>query len=169
VQADFSQVDFSEADVTRLEGKVAFVTGASAGIGEACVEALVAAGMLVAACARREDRLADISRRLLKYGRLKQKDHFLGLRCDVQQEQDIKDALAKVEVSFSLSSATMSRRSGQHARTVCSQLQSSLVLLSSLEIVRIITKDDTWYRVLDFFLQNRASCTLVGRHLSNLK
>ena len=43
--------------MTVLAGRVALVTGASAGIGEATARALSAAGMRVAVCARRRERL----------------------------------------------------------------------------------------------------------------
>jgi FlaA1/EpsC-like NDP-sugar epimerase len=99
VQVDTPCVNYSVPDLKHMAGKVAFITGASAGIGKACVEALATAGMFVAACARREDRLSSLAKTLLEEGRLEKKEHFLGIRCDVQQEQDIKDALAQVEVS----------------------------------------------------------------------
>lgn len=47
-----------------LEGRVAAVTGASSGIGEATALALSGAGATVALAARREDRLAAIAERL---------------------------------------------------------------------------------------------------------
>ena len=43
-----------------LEGKVALVTGASSGIGEAAAQALAAAGAAVAVSARRADRLQEL-------------------------------------------------------------------------------------------------------------
>jgi NADP-dependent 3-hydroxy acid dehydrogenase YdfG len=47
-----------------LAGRVALVTGASAGIGEAAAVALAAAGATVAAVARREDRLKALVRKI---------------------------------------------------------------------------------------------------------
>lgn len=49
------------AEMTRLEGRVAVVTGASSGIGSAIVRELAGAGMKVAAAARRLDRLEALS------------------------------------------------------------------------------------------------------------
>src|SRR4029079_6473769 len=47
-----------------LEGKVAAITGASSGIGEATALALAAEGAAVALAARREDRVADLASRI---------------------------------------------------------------------------------------------------------
>jgi NADP-dependent 3-hydroxy acid dehydrogenase YdfG len=47
-----------------LEGKVAAITGASSGIGEATALALAAEGAAVALGARREDRLSDLAERI---------------------------------------------------------------------------------------------------------
>lgn len=44
-----------------LRGKVVFVTGASSGIGAACVEAFAEAGARVLCCARRVDRLHEVT------------------------------------------------------------------------------------------------------------
>jgi hypothetical protein len=40
VQADFLHVDCREASLMHLAGKLAFVSGASTGIGQACVEVM---------------------------------------------------------------------------------------------------------------------------------
>jgi NAD(P)-dependent dehydrogenase (short-subunit alcohol dehydrogenase family) len=50
--------------VTDLKGKVAFVTAGATGIGYACAEAIIAAGGRVMICARREDTLAEATKRL---------------------------------------------------------------------------------------------------------
>jgi NADP-dependent 3-hydroxy acid dehydrogenase YdfG len=51
-----------------LEGKVAAITGASSGIGEATALALVAEGAKVSLAARREDRIDDLARRITDDG-----------------------------------------------------------------------------------------------------
>ncbi len=52
-----------------LKGKVVFVTGASAGIGEACAEAFAAEGANLLLCARRLERIEALAGRLAqKYG-----------------------------------------------------------------------------------------------------
>jgi len=51
-----------------LAGRVAIVTGASAGIGEATARALAVAGMRVAVCARRRERLDRLAAGILSAG-----------------------------------------------------------------------------------------------------
>ncbi len=50
--------------MAKLEGKVAVITGASSGIGEATAEALAAEGASVAVAARRKDRLDGLAKRI---------------------------------------------------------------------------------------------------------
>jgi NADP-dependent 3-hydroxy acid dehydrogenase YdfG len=52
----------------RLDGKVAVVTGASAGIGEACALALAEVGASVVVTARRRDRLEAVAARIRERG-----------------------------------------------------------------------------------------------------
>jgi NAD(P)-dependent dehydrogenase (short-subunit alcohol dehydrogenase family) len=56
--------DFSPADLFRLDGRVAVVTGASSGLGARFAGLLTAAGARVVLAARREERLAEVAREL---------------------------------------------------------------------------------------------------------
>jgi NAD(P)-dependent dehydrogenase (short-subunit alcohol dehydrogenase family) len=72
----------------RLAGKVVFVTGASSGIGAAAVRRFAAEGAIVAAAARRADRLADLVGELRAAGR-----EALAVTCDVTDESSVANAV----------------------------------------------------------------------------
>ncbi|MGK5546159.1 SDR family NAD(P)-dependent oxidoreductase [Streptomyces sp. URMC 127] len=72
----------------RLAGRVILVTGASSGIGAAAVRRFAAEGALVAAAARREDRLTALARDLKREGH-----DVLPLRCDVTDERSVATAV----------------------------------------------------------------------------
>lgn len=77
------------AGMERWRGKVAVVTGASAGIGRAVARALAEDGLKVAALARRTERLDELAAALP--GR-----DVLPLACDVRDERQIQAAFARV-------------------------------------------------------------------------
>lgn len=77
----------------RWANKAAIVTGASSGIGSACVKQLVKAGMVVAALARREDRLNELKNSLPE--ELRSKVH--PIRCDVTNEADVVRAFRWID------------------------------------------------------------------------
>lgn len=79
----------------RLDGRVALVTGASSGIGEATAEALAAEGASVVIAARREDRLAALRTRLDDKGA-----QVLTVPLDVTDEQQCRDAVAATVEQF---------------------------------------------------------------------
>lgn len=72
-----------------LAGKIALVTGASSGIGEAAAIALAEAGASVAVAARRADRLAGLVARIEAAG-----GKALALPCDVTVEADALKTVA---------------------------------------------------------------------------
>jgi NADP-dependent 3-hydroxy acid dehydrogenase YdfG len=67
-----------------LEGKVAAITGASSGIGEATARAFVAAGASVSLAARREDRITRLASELEGGGRA------LAIATDVAREEEAR-------------------------------------------------------------------------------
>ena len=81
--------------MTRLDGKVAVVTGASSGIGEATAEALAAEGAAVVVAARREDRLADLVERIRGDG-----GRVLAAVCDVSDESQAHGLVQKAVEEF---------------------------------------------------------------------
>jgi NAD(P)-dependent dehydrogenase (short-subunit alcohol dehydrogenase family) len=72
----------------RLAGRVVFVTGASSGIGAAAVLRFAAEGALVAAAARRADRLDELVARVRADGR-----EALAVTCDVTDERSVAAAV----------------------------------------------------------------------------
>jgi NADP-dependent 3-hydroxy acid dehydrogenase YdfG len=78
-----------------LAGKVALVTGASSGIGEATALALAGAGAAVAIGARRRDRLDALAGKLRDDGA-----RVLALDLDVTDEQACRDAVARTRAEL---------------------------------------------------------------------
>lgn len=79
----------------RLDGKTAFVTGASSGLGARFAETLAAAGARVALAARRTDRLADLARRIEGTG-----GRALPVRCDVSDAEAVRLAVEEAETEL---------------------------------------------------------------------
>jgi clavulanate-9-aldehyde reductase len=77
------------------QGKVALVTGASSGIGEATAEALAAAGANVVIAARRADRLAALENKLAAQG-----TKVLSVELDVTDEQACRAAVQQTVDQF---------------------------------------------------------------------
>ncbi len=81
--------------MAKLDGKVAVVTGASSGIGEATAEALASEGASVVVAARREDRLEDLKQRIEGSG-----GKVLAVECDVTNEEQAHDLIQRAEQEF---------------------------------------------------------------------
>jgi NAD(P)-dependent dehydrogenase (short-subunit alcohol dehydrogenase family) len=54
--------------------------------------------MRVVACARRTERLDELRDQLLQQGHLQDASHMLGVRCDVQIEEDIQRVFVRLKV-----------------------------------------------------------------------
>jgi NADP-dependent 3-hydroxy acid dehydrogenase YdfG len=81
--------------MAKLDGKVAVVTGASSGIGEATAEALAKEGTAVVVAARREDRLVGLVERIKGDG-----GRVLAAVCDVTDESQAHGLIQKAREEF---------------------------------------------------------------------
>jgi NADP-dependent 3-hydroxy acid dehydrogenase YdfG len=79
----------------KLANKIAIVTGASSGIGEATAIALAAAGAIVAIAARRGDRLTALAEKITASG-----GTALPITADVSDEAEVAAMVNKVEEAY---------------------------------------------------------------------
>jgi NADP-dependent 3-hydroxy acid dehydrogenase YdfG len=79
----------------QLTGKVAIVTGASSGIGEATAIALATEGASVVIAARRRDRLAALEQRIIQMG-----GTVLTIPADVSDEAQVRDLVNQTHAKF---------------------------------------------------------------------
>jgi len=78
-----------------LDGKVAVITGASSGIGEATAQALANEGTAVVVAARREDRLDDLVKQIEGNG-----SKALAVACDVTDEEQAHELIRRAKEEF---------------------------------------------------------------------
>ena len=81
--------------MAKLDGKVAVVTGASSGIGEATVRALAVEGAAMVAGARRKDRLDGLVEAVTREG-----GKAIAVECDVTDEEQAHDLVRRAVVEF---------------------------------------------------------------------
>jgi NADP-dependent 3-hydroxy acid dehydrogenase YdfG len=81
--------------VSKLDGKVAVITGASSGIGEATVQALAAEGAAVVAGARRKERLDGLADVVTRGG-----GKAVAVECDVTDEEQAHGLVRRAVEEF---------------------------------------------------------------------
>ncbi|XP_036334599.1 farnesol dehydrogenase-like [Rhagoletis pomonella] len=80
----------------RWQNRVAVVTGASSGIGAACVKYLANNGMVVVGLARRKERIDALKDQV----ELSARDRVHAIKCDLQDEQQIIAAFKEIESKY---------------------------------------------------------------------
>ncbi|MFN5956145.1 MAG: SDR family NAD(P)-dependent oxidoreductase [Dolichospermum sp.] len=81
--------------VSKLEGKVAIITGASSGIGEATAIALAAEGAKVVIAARRVERLEAVAKQIIDHG-----GQALSIVSDITDEAQAQNVIQKAHTEF---------------------------------------------------------------------
>jgi len=98
----------------RWSGRVAVVTGASAGIGAAIAEELVKKGLTVVGLARRVERIKELE------GSLRSASGKLyALKCDITKEEDIKEAFKWVKDNLGGVDILVNNAAGDRQNTLC--------------------------------------------------
>lgn len=85
----------AKSSKSRLRGKVALITGASRGIGQAIAQALASEGCNLAITGRHENTLQKSSRELQKLGVT-----VLPLACDVREPADVAAVMKRIKKEF---------------------------------------------------------------------
>jgi NADP-dependent 3-hydroxy acid dehydrogenase YdfG len=80
--------------ISRFSGRVALVTGASAGIGAAIADSLVKNGLIVVGCARNPDSINEHAKQLASKGYA---DKLLAYKCDVGKEDEVEKMFQWIE------------------------------------------------------------------------
>jgi NADP+-dependent farnesol dehydrogenase len=77
----------------KWRGKIAVVSGASAGIGAAIVRDLATRGVIVVGLARRKERVEEIAKEL-------NTENIFAVACDVSNQESLKAAFKWIEEKF---------------------------------------------------------------------
>ena len=132
-------------DLFRLDGKVALVTGASRGIGQAIAEGMAAAGARLALVARSEDQLEAVAGRVTDLG-----SQAESIRCDVTDAGQIRAAVDAALTAFGRIDVLVNNAGGPVFNSAFLDMREA-----------------GWHKVLDLNLTSvMRFCQSVGLHMT---
>jgi NADP+-dependent farnesol dehydrogenase len=138
-------------------GKIAVVTGASAGIGEAIVRAFAENGIHVVGLARRSEKVEEFARSL---GKTRGEIH--AVKCDVSSLESVKEAFKWIEEKFGSISIVVNNAAILYAGLICDEREDAAEKLTQVintnftgtvhatrEAVRLIKKSNDFGIVIN--------------------
>lgn len=153
-------------------GKIAVVTGASAGIGEELIKLLAISGINVVGLARRSERVDEIAKQVESAP-----GKIYAHKCDVSDLQSIKDAFKWIEEKFGTISILVNNAGVGHkfdllsGADVTEKVNDTMntnfmgVLHCSLEGFRLMSKSDDYGMIINVNSIAGLSVPFIGRSL----
>lgn len=138
------------------QGKVAVVTGASAGIGAAIVIDLINAGMIVVGLARRQEKIVELKQQLAD----DKIDRLHAVKCDVNDDEDVKAAFEWIRANVGIPHVLVNNAGVLHENYLLDLKNSSKSIRETIDINVVGSAICTRY-AFDLMKQNNVDGHIV--------